>query len=190
MDSNRDWLDDEHRKCLRRVGTSPDDKANGKHAYYGVMVRKITQPVIVWEGVIGPGVIFMDCIIRESHPHAHYISDLTKSIYESKYNLENLKHIWVLDVKNEDTLAFIKGHIYTRGTECQYPRDAIITWASGYPQFNALLGTPLGKVVGYFLLSSFGQGVKHIARVSLYKSGSVLQLQFDIEDVSRFVNAD
>jgi hypothetical protein len=52
------------------------------------------------------------------------------------------------------------------------------------PEFNALLGTRLGKVVAYFILGAYGQGVKRIAKITFFNAErKQLNLRFDIESV-------
>jgi hypothetical protein len=53
-------------------------------------------------------------------------------------------------------------------------------------QFNAILGTPIGRVVASLVLGAYGQGVKRIARIVTFQTGyfnEILELRFDIEDI-------
>ncbi|KAJ5357164.1 hypothetical protein N7541_004322 [Penicillium brevicompactum] len=182
--SSAEHLEPEHYKWLERVGIPTGvDKTSEESIYRGTMVMKSEGPLTQWTGVVGPGVIFINNVERAKCSDDPFISELTHAVYAQKFNLQDLKHIWVTDIQNHDTARFINNFIYAAGTELEYPRDAVITWNSSSPQYNALLGTALGKMVGCFILGAFGQGVKRISQICLFRSYGSPQLQFDIEQV-------
>ncbi|CAG8237170.1 unnamed protein product [Penicillium salamii] len=184
VDSEPNHLDPEHYKWLENVGIATDvDKKSGKSVYRGTIVMKTEGALTSWTGMTGPGVIFINKIDRARESKDPYMSEITHAVYTKDFNLAALKHIWVTDVKNEDTARFINTHVYAAGLEARYPRNAIISWTPADAQYNALLGTALGKMVGYFVLGAFGQGVKRISKISIFRSFDIPQLQFDIANV-------
>lgn len=183
--ASAEHLEPEHYKWLERVGISTIvDKKSEESIYQGTMVMKREGPSTQWTGVVGPGIIFINNIERAKSSDGPFISELTYAVYAQKFDIQSLKHVWVTDVQNHDTIRFINNHIYAAGTESEYPRDALISWNSSSSQYNALLGTALGKMVSYFILGAFGQGVKRISRICLFRSYNSPQLQFDIEQVA------
>ena len=184
VNSDPERLFPEHYRWLRQVGiVTNEGVTNEQSPYRGTIVLKNEGSMTSWTGMTGPAVIFINNIERAKNSGDPYISELTKAVYEKDFELEDLKHIWMTDVQNHDTINFINTFIYGPGAEIQYPHNAIITWSSEHAHFNALFGTALGKVVGYFILGAFGQGVKRVARIRLFRSFGSSQLQFDIENV-------
>jgi hypothetical protein len=143
----------------------------------------------MWIGRIGPGVLIIECIERTSESITPWISELTKAMYENWARLSDLRYIFITEVENADTVACVQKICDIQGLE--YPQEygdkrkwPKKVWRPSTPEFNALLGTRLGKVVAYFLLGAYGQGVKRIARIRFFHSGcDGLNLRFDIEDV-------
>ena len=67
-----------------------------------------------------------------------------------------------------------------------YPFSEQGIWDPRLREFDALLGTKMGKTVAAFILCAWGQGVKRIARIVIFYDGEYLQrlnMRFDIEDI-------
>lgn len=137
-----------------------------------------------WQGVIGPGVIIIESVSRAENTEQPYSSQLTKAAYQNKYELETLKYISMEHVVNGETLGFVSNIIYENKTFDPIVEAPRKTFEMGTPQYYQMLGTRMGKLVVYFLLSSFAPGTRHIVRVTTWFERRTLQLQFDI-DVSR-----
>ncbi|OGE57138.1 hypothetical protein PENARI_c002G08139 [Penicillium arizonense] len=151
-------------------------------------LHKNELPWAHWSGRIGPGVMIIECIRRENDSTAPWISELTKAIYENYSSLSDLRYVFLTDVQNEDTVECITTICHTH--RLPYPSDDDHgTWPTGVwmppsPEFNALLGTRLGKVVAYFILGAYGQGVKRIAKITFFNAKrKQLNLRFDIENL-------
>lgn len=130
---------------------------------------------ILWKGRAAKGVLFIEELLRiGSGP---WSSELCKVAYEQVAELSTLSTIFVTHVINSETQPFAR-------TLWQGPGVREFPWGSrGY---QTLLGTRIGKVIAYFILGAFGQGVKRIRRIAIWWAGFralELQMRFDIEDI-------
>jgi hypothetical protein len=167
------------------VETSVEDADS---VYQFLSLHKNELPWAHWSGRIGPGVIIIECIRREDDSTAPWISELTKAIYEKHSSLSDLRYVFLTDVQNEDTVECIT--TICDAHRLPYPSDddqgkwPTGVWVPPSPEFNALLGTRLGKVVAYFILGAYGRGVKRIAKITFFNAKrKQLNLRFDIENV-------
>ncbi|CAG8886178.1 unnamed protein product [Penicillium egyptiacum] len=137
-------------------------------------------------GTVGPGVLFVYSIRRYHGSNDPYVSELAKIAYETHYPLDTVRYIFMNDVLEPATEPFIEEQIYPSREGLKYRSAEPQTWDSPAPEFSAIMGTPIGKVVGSFILGAFGQGVKRVARIVTFQSGldlHKLDIRFDIEDV-------
>lgn len=128
-----------------------------------------------WEGRAKESVLFIECIVRNGF--GPYASELGIMAYERVAPLTTLKIIFVANVMNNETRHPSRAIWY--GPELK-------VFQQGDADFQALLGTGIGKVVAYTILGAFGQGVKKVSAISLWYVGQrqdTLQMRFDIEDV-------
>lgn len=136
-----------------------------------------------WDGVIGPGIVIIETVYRTERTNLPYSSQLTKAAYQNGGRLADLRNVFMENVVNDDTLGFVRNFIYTErefrrvDSICEAPRKS---FQVGTPQYYALLGTQMGKIVVYFLLNSFGPGVRHIRKITTWYERYTLQLRFDI----------
>ncbi|CAG8089761.1 unnamed protein product [Penicillium salamii] len=137
---------------------------------------------VQWIGRCGPGVIFIDNIFREPGARAPHISELTKVAYEIDLHLSSLRYVFVTNILNESTVWCIRHNVYESIVPYQYPSREPRIWSLGSPEFDALLGTDIGKTVASFVLGSFGQGQKHVARIVTFHTQRLqkLNMRFDI----------
>ncbi|KAJ5517183.1 hypothetical protein N7527_008743 [Penicillium freii] len=123
---------------------------------------------------------------RRSASNDPHVSELAKIAYETHFPLESVKHVIVNEVQENATEPFIEEHIYPSREGLIYPSAEPQTWDYATPEFRAIMGTPIGKVVGSFILGAFGQGVKRVSRIVTFQRGlelHKLDIRFDIEDV-------
>lgn len=136
-----------------------------------------------WDGIIGPGMVIIETVYRTERTDLPYSSQLTKAAYQNGGRLADLRYVFMENVVNDDTLAFVRNFIYT---EREYKRVDPISEAPGKsfqvgtPHYYALLGTQMGRIVVYFLLNSFGPGARHIQKITTWFERYTLQLRFDI----------
>jgi hypothetical protein len=141
-----------------------------------------------WKGATGPGVLFLDDVQRRNIPPHPHIAEFCKAVYEQDYPLAGLKYIFGTNIVNEDTSDFINYYIPRPSEELVEGTDrntssAVTTYDSSSPAYLGLLGTRVGKIIGYFVLAAYGQGVKRISEISIWLSNGYWQLLFVLEDI-------
>ncbi|KAJ5960123.1 uncharacterized protein N7479_007273 [Penicillium vulpinum] len=182
-----EFLADEWTYWANTLGLTVDGTASHpKPIYRFQSVLKINGDFTFWVGRTGPGVIFMDNLMRSNDPENFYMSEFAKAFYELDFPLESLKYVFVNTIIQKETIPFIWDHIYKSREGLERPPKEPQTWESPSPEFCGLLGTPIGKVVAALVLCAYGQGVKRISRIVTFHEGedrSEFNLRFDIEDV-------
>ncbi|KAJ5085003.1 hypothetical protein N7532_009774 [Penicillium argentinense] len=91
----------------------------------------------MWQGRTGPGVIFIEMMLRARDSFDPWMSHLTKAIYHRDSSLATLKHLIFLDIDVLNTWKFVTQNIYkpwTALSSCQ-------VWEPGSKEFEASLGT-------------------------------------------------
>ncbi|KAJ5383237.1 hypothetical protein N7517_001148 [Penicillium concentricum] len=172
------WLDPTWDRFMYPIDLSDD--LNYIH------IEGLRGPPVGWEGRTGQGVVFLDWIRRSRRSTAPHISEFTKAAYEMEFPLETLRYVFVTDISETDTVQLVRDELY-RSQGLQYPNNNLETWTPG-PEYDALLGTPIGKTVAAFVLCAWGQGIKRIARIVTFHDGQHLQrlnMRFDIEVILR-----
>ncbi|KAJ5482264.1 hypothetical protein N7475_001076 [Penicillium sp. IBT 31633x] len=192
--TNSDWTVEHHPRALQTpyskwmahwgLPVEAQEIPNPQSVYRDVDIVYVDRAVYTcWTGLIGPSVVFLTDIQRAKNSNHPFISEFTKAVYEKDYPLDGLKYIFVANVVNHDTLAFIDQHIYHAGVD----RRPIRTYNISHPEFLALLGTRIGKTIGYFILGTYGQGVKRIKEICLFTEQvdavDFVQLLFVLEDI-------
>jgi hypothetical protein len=128
-----------------------------------------------WKGRAAPGVLFIEHIVRKKWgPRS---AELCKIAYEQVAELSTLKTIFVCHIMNVDTLPQVR---------ITAPPPELKLFVCGTPGYQTLLGTRIGKVVSYFILGAFGQGVKRIPRIAIWYIGQrqdILQMRFDLANI-------
>jgi hypothetical protein len=139
-----------------------------------------TQPFEVcwWSGRAAQGVVFLEDVNRPRGSGFPYISEITKAIYEKDFNIDTLRYVFVTDVANPITRGFIIGVLWPSNTA--NPRVI----GPETPEFQVILGTPIGKIVAYLILNAFARGTRRIARIVLWHDiYASPHLRFDIEQI-------
>ena len=134
----------------------------------------------VWEGQIAPGVLIIEEIKKSP---GLFISEVCQAIYQNHFSIDTLKYVYMVDVCNRDTLSFVRDVLYTEANGLVWPDDKIHDWKLGTPEFEALLGTKLGKTVAHFVLGAFRRGTHRISQIRTFHTFETLQLRFSIEEV-------
>ncbi|KAJ5928751.1 hypothetical protein N7466_007707 [Penicillium verhagenii] len=156
-----------------------------------------------WIGCIAPGVIFIEIIERKPKGTGQdipQISDLTRIAYEHKWSLPSLEHVCVCSIEEESTKKLCRDQIYKGNglTWIEYEDETAEstshTWEYGTPEYQALLGTRIGRIVGFLVLNGFERGTRRIARIVTfhakendYDSGLSLFIGFDIEPTTNAI---
>ncbi|KGO56883.1 hypothetical protein PEX1_072130 [Penicillium expansum] len=150
-----------------------------------IEIKNRKGPPVGWEGRTGQGVLFLDWIRRSRRSAAPHMSEFTKAAYEMDFPLRSLKYVFVTDISETDTVECIRDEVY-KSEGIAYPSSEQEIWDSPSREFDALLGTTMGKAVAAFVLCAWGQGMKRIARIITFHDGEYLQrlnMRFDIEDI-------
>lgn len=151
-----------------------------QNSYRWTSIKKAPphQPLDVcwWSGRTAQGVVFLEDVNRPEGSQFPFISELTKAIYEKDFDIDTLRYVFVTDIANPVTRGFIIGVLWPENTE--NPRVI----ASHTPEFQVLLGTPIGKIVAYLTLNAFTRGTKRISQIVLWHDDQASpHLRFDIE---------
>lgn len=132
-----------------------------------------------WEGIMAPGCLFIEQMFRKSGPFASEISLL---LYREYFSLNSLKYVFLTDIINQDTKGFVATKLYVPSNGLSWPDPEHRVWGSGTPEFEALLGTKLGRFVARFVLGAFEKGSRRISRILTWCENCHLQMRFDIEE--------
>jgi hypothetical protein len=183
-----------HRRWMARWGLPVEGNiADSQSVYRAITIEETpganAEHTTHWRGFTGPGVLFINAVRRRRrtplHPH---IAEFCKAVYEQDYPLTSLRYVFVTNVANTDTTAFIERYIPRLNEEPEETgawdtSSEVTTYDSSSPEYLGLLGTRIGKMVGYFIIAAYGQGVKRISEISIWLSNGHWQLLFVLENV-------
>ncbi|CAI7565924.1 unnamed protein product [Penicillium pancosmium] len=131
-----------------------------------------------FKGRAGQGVLFIEDVMRSKRSTGPWISEISKLVYEDHFALDTLRHVFVTNISNAETKAFVDARL-NLGKEEK-------VWESDAPQFQEILGTRIGKLVAYLLLGAFPRGTREISRIAMWTTGhqvKCIQSRFDIEEI-------
>lgn len=134
-----------------------------------------------WGGVVTPGNIVIHDMARENGP---FMSDVSLALFKNHYVIHDLERVFLMDIQNEDTYDLITTEIYQEWPE--NPEEKMLEeWEYGTPQYQALLGTELGKIVANLVLGAFERGTRQISRIVTWQDeiNTEPQMRFDIDRV-------
>lgn len=137
----------------------------------------------MWDGYTAEGAIAISTIHREQGCSVPQISQVTQAIYTRYHAIDGLRYVFVRTVVNEETFAFVQRQLYTEAHGLQWPNWGPQAWDIGTPQYDALLGTRIGKVVAYLVLGAFDRGTRRIKQIYTWPSmsGYAVNFRFGIE---------
>lgn len=134
-----------------------------------------------WHGRVAEGVIFIENIERISVDAAGpWTSELTRAVYARRFPMDSLRHVFVCNVMNAQTLPFLR-HLYKVRRPGTWNNGQVAIWEEIDGDFQALLGTRIGKVVAYMVLGAFDRGTRRIARIATWHAMGGVHMRFDIE---------
>jgi hypothetical protein len=149
----------------------------------------IANGTVGFKGWSGPGLIALDTVSR-SQGQGPPVSQIAQAVYEKDFAISELRYVFVKSVINEETIGFVEETLYpandlqwSTGPAWQYswqytPR----TWAYGTSEYDALLGTRIGKLVAYIVLGAFPRGTRRIERIVTWPGVDLsCHMRFDIE---------
>ncbi|KAJ5171675.1 hypothetical protein N7492_004268 [Penicillium capsulatum] len=140
--------------------------------------------------IIWAGVIVLDDIARPRQSPVPAISEVSQALYARHFAIESLRHVFVTTIINPGTFSFIRHRLYSAGNGPRwFNREDMpvppVTWEYGSPEYDALLGTHIGKTVAYLVLGAFARGTRRISRIVSWPGymHSSAYLRFDIARV-------
>lgn len=142
----------------------------------------------MWDNMI----VLVD-IERVPESNAPPMSEITLALFKHLFDVDDLRYIFVYTVINPETVGFIQTQLYSEDnglawavSESDVYLDNPETWEDGTPEYDALLGTRIGRLISYIVLGGFERGSVRIARVVTWSSwlpGPRPTMRFDIEPV-------
>jgi hypothetical protein len=168
----------------------PQDHSDptGRLEHFNYAYEEWGGPGAKWTCYTGPGLMFITDIERAPDSASPSIAEITKVVYERTFDINGLKHVFYQNIVHKQTRAFITQFLYTTErlgyTWIERPGDHR-TWERGTAEYQALLGTRMGKIVAYLVLASYPRGTRSIARVVTYRidNSASINMRFDIESV-------
>lgn len=146
-----------------------------------------------WVGYTGQGAIFIMAMYRYDKTTPH-ISDIARAFYCRDFDIGSLRHIFFHDVVEQQTSEFADDVLYTYniGTlgESSTENDRFNWTHDANPaEFEALLGTNVGKIASALVLGAFPRGTRVINRVVIWYTQADfvrmnMYMRLDIEDVA------
>ncbi|KAJ5983366.1 hypothetical protein N7481_005465 [Penicillium waksmanii] len=157
-----------------------------------IILSNYDESGLIWTGLIGPGVMMIDLFDRKENSAALHVSEVSQAVYQNYHPLQFLRYIFILGVINKQTISCIKDDLYGANGDDNLPAgwpsgSGLQEWNHGTPQFDALMGTRIGKTVASILLSAFPRGTRRIGKIATWPCASSANIRFDL-DV--FVPAD
>jgi hypothetical protein len=105
-----------------------------------------------WRSFVADGCLFIMTMFRVSGYHA---SEIAQALYTRAYPINTFRHVFAIDVSNDDTRTFMKNQIYTASNGLAWPTSRSQSFAHGTAEYEGLLGTRVGSVVAYLILGAF-----------------------------------
>lgn len=128
-------------------------------------------------GETAPGMIIMEHLWNKPGRHGPYTAQVAQAMYTHNFSLSDLCHIFVLTVMQTETLALTKKIYNTSRTD-------YMTLQYGTPDYQAVLGSKIGRTVVYLLLGAFPRGTARISKICLWQleaDAESIEMQFDIQ---------
>lgn len=150
---------------------------------------------LYWYGTTGPGIIVIKQIDRsQSADEVPPVSAVTQALYEHFFRIDSLRHVYVNDVTNTGTRQLIQGRLYNDSQAAnisyihgQLPDWDLRIWSYGSPEYDAILGTRIGKIVAYLVLGAFERGTRRISKIVTYslraRPDYFIHMRFDIDSL-------
>lgn len=153
---------------------------------HGIVISNYDTYGLIWTALIGPGVIMIDLFDRKENSAALHVSEVSQAVYQHFHPLQLLRYIYILNVINDQTISCIKNDLYCADGDAMWPSgwpsgSGLQEWNHGTPQFDALMGTRIGKTVAYILLSAFPRGTRRIGKIATWPCASSAHMRFDLD---------
>ncbi|KAJ5628822.1 hypothetical protein N7490_011050 [Penicillium lividum] len=155
---------------------------------------KLRSRFVGWAGYVSNRAMILENLHRvpdhlagdcEGRINVFYMSQISQAIYQRDFNLDELTCIIVSGIINEETLAYAHERLYP-SLNLEWHDHTPWTYEYGMPQYDALMGTRIGKVVAYIVLGAFPRGTHRISQIVMQTGwvGASLNMRFDIERIN------
>ncbi|KAJ5734438.1 hypothetical protein N7493_003224 [Penicillium malachiteum] len=121
-----------------------------------------------WAGCVTDQFIILEMLNHSAGKP--FMSEVTNAVYHNFYPDSDPEFIFVYYIVNDGFLDILNYQIYTivNGYDAAGPGEIpVIEWKHNTPEYMALLGTPIGKVVAAFLLGRYPPGTVQITSISV-----------------------
>lgn len=180
-------------RLLNQIFRGANESDDRRAAYKSVKVYNSPESddhhIFEWEGFIGPDMLTISWINRVEGDYVvvgecdePYASEVLKAVYERYFPLDGLKCIFISGVDIDDTKLCLNLY-FSSDNESSFRQS----WDNPSAELDGIMGTKIGRTVGYFMLGAFGQGVKRVSKVTAISEAGQTgwDLQFDIENIDK-----
>jgi len=144
---------------------------------------------LVWMGNTHKGMVMLRVLARKDQGSGTpQISEVSHALYTRNFPIDTLNYIFVEMIANQETRAFLSNVLYTATYGLDRLPHTPHTWDYATPEYDALLGTPIGKIAAAIVLGAFPRGTRRIGRIVTWNSlwsvdhnNLFIHMRFDIE---------
>ncbi|KAJ5102948.1 hypothetical protein N7532_003477 [Penicillium argentinense] len=154
----------QHEGLVNEFDNPPADPNN---SVYQTHIRR--HQLMNFDITTGPGIIVVNGIWREPYSQAPWGYEILLALYERDYDIMTLRFIF-MNVTSGETLDFVRDHVYTPINNLRWPDPDYVEFAHGTQDYDACLGSKLGKLAACTVLAGFVRGTHQISRILCWPS--------------------
>ncbi|KAJ5721167.1 uncharacterized protein N7483_009101 [Penicillium malachiteum] len=145
-----------------------------KKQWAGGVIPDDKKQVQAWYGILTKGVIIIEYMAR-NHDEPP-ISEVTNALYSDLVPEDGLKYVFVHDIQNVHTRDFISKMLFAAHNGHKWPpggvgNESLWRYDSNTEEYEGLMGTNIGRMVGYWLLGRYPRGTCTIPTIYIALSG-------------------
>jgi hypothetical protein len=167
--------DPDYANIFHHLGLAPMTQRHTESLYRNFDIMSMA---LSWRGFVGPQVLIVEDMHRRTG-EVHHMSEVCLAFYGTDHLIETLRHVIVSNVVNQDTVDFLSGELH--GDHLEFSDEWWRTWEYETPDYDALLGTRIGKMVAYMVLGGFERGTREISRIHTVSSWDGVSAHFHFE---------
>lgn len=93
--------------------------------------------------------------------------------------MEGLEWVFIMSVINTQALTYIQDDLYGGNWEWE-PDSGLRNWYFGTPQYDALKGTRIGKMVSNLVLGGFSRSTRRVRQIITWPIEIVVNMRLDM----------
>ncbi|KAJ5613938.1 hypothetical protein N7528_007592 [Penicillium herquei] len=135
------------------------------------------KQVLAWYGIITRGVMIIEYMARNYDEPP--ISEVTNALYSDLVPEDDLKYVFIHDIQNNHTRDFISKMLFSAHNGYRWPpkgagvsNESLWRYDSDTEEYEGLMGTNVGRMVGYWLLGRYPRGTCTIPTIYIALSGA------------------